>query len=377
MLELVQRILRPDGHRPRARGPERGQPRDPRISTSRRDEGARGARLGAALHARRGPRRTIAWYRALFACTGWRRDEPRRSVPLVRRRPARCPCSLGETPLANSLLAEGELDEPEPTLPARARLLPQLHAGADHRDRAARAAVRRVPLLLVVLRHDARARRASSPSASSPSGTPRRRQPGRRGRQQRRLPAPVLHGAQASRCWASSPPRTSRASPRGARHPDDVASSSTRAAGRAPRRRAARRRAPRATTCSPTWPISNGFVERHRERALPTTASRSIEVPYVARHDRPLRVRHRSTTSTSATSRSRPSTHLVRAARARRYDVERLPIHGGSLRVFARHARESPAEGAPSRALLAEEEAWGIAERRPRTAPSPCRGRAR
>ena len=40
-------------------------------------------------------------------------------------------------------------------------------------------------------------------------------------------------------------------------------------------------------------------------------------------------------------------------------DVERLPIHGGSLRVTARHAGEADAR--PSvQALRAEEEAWGV-----------------
>lgn len=43
------------------------------------------------------------------------------------------------------------------------------------------------------------------------------------------------------------------------------------------------------------------------------------------------------------------------------FDVERLPIHGGSLRIFARPQAEAPGEPLPSvTQLLAEEEAWGV-----------------
>jgi hypothetical protein len=40
-------------------------------------------------------------------------------------------------------------------------------------------------------------------------------------------------------------------------------------------------------------------------------------------------------------------------------DVERLPIHGGSLRLFVRHA-QSAKQGPRVTALLAEEQGWGV-----------------
>jgi SAM-dependent methyltransferase len=40
-------------------------------------------------------------------------------------------------------------------------------------------------------------------------------------------------------------------------------------------------------------------------------------------------------------------------------DVERMPIHGGSLRLFVRHAK-SAKQGPRVTALLAEEQAWGV-----------------
>ena len=62
---------------------------------------------------------------------------------------------LGRTPLANRLLARDQLRRARADLPARPRLLPALHAAADHRDGPARGPVPRLPLLLVLLRHDA------------------------------------------------------------------------------------------------------------------------------------------------------------------------------------------------------------------------------
>lgn len=42
------------------------------------------------------------------------------------------------------------------------------------------------------------------------------------------------------------------------------------------------------------------------------------------------------------------------------WNVERLAIHGGSLRVFATPTESAPAPGAAVRELLAEEQAWGV-----------------
>ncbi|HEX8321719.1 class I SAM-dependent methyltransferase [Longimicrobium sp.] len=44
------------------------------------------------------------------------------------------------------------------------------------------------------------------------------------------------------------------------------------------------------------------------------------------------------------------------------WNVERLPIHGGSLRVFATPAGRAPEPGEAVRALLAEEQGWGVDE---------------
>ncbi|MBN1452604.1 MAG: class I SAM-dependent methyltransferase [Anaerolineales bacterium] len=55
--------------------------------------------------------------------------------------------------------------------------------------------------------------------------------------------------------------------------------------------------------------------------------------------------------------------HLFRAHGLMAVDVERIPIHGGSLRVFARHA--ALFEGQQSdrtRILLEEEQVWGVGE---------------
>lgn len=43
-------------------------------------------------------------------------------------------------------------------------------------------------------------------------------------------------------------------------------------------------------------------------------------------------------------------------------DVEELPTHGGSLRVYARHAEEAPNAAASVGALRAREQAWGVTD---------------
>jgi SAM-dependent methyltransferase len=44
------------------------------------------------------------------------------------------------------------------------------------------------------------------------------------------------------------------------------------------------------------------------------------------------------------------------------WNVERLPIHGGSLRIFATPAAQAPEPTAAVRDLLAEEQAWGVTD---------------
>ena len=103
--------------------PDRAEPGDDTrsaISTSIRAEGATDARLAARVHARRRPARaTVAWY-AEFLAGAVSMTLPSDGLPLVRRAAApRAVLSLGETPLANALLAPDDLTRPEPTYPAR------------------------------------------------------------------------------------------------------------------------------------------------------------------------------------------------------------------------------------------------------------------
>ena len=138
-----------------------------------------------------------------------------------------------------------------------------------------------------LLAHSRDARAAADRGARA-----RARQPRRRDRQERRLPAAQLRRAPACRCSAST------------RRPDQ--------ARRRPRRPACRRC---ASSSAPSWPArlraegqqrrrdhrqqrhgAHARPERLRRRhgasCSPTTASSTIENPYVARPDRPLRVRH-------------------------------------------------------------------------------------
>ncbi len=173
----------------------------------------------AALHARRGPRHARSPGTANFLedC----RDEPATDarVPLLRRGRTRLrSSSLGQTPLANALLTDGAAGRAGGDATRSTSCSARLHAGADHRDRAARGAVPRLRLLLVLLRHDAAPRRdagrppddasaASAPAAlvvESPATT---------------ATCCSTTSARASRCSASSRRATSPGSPRGARHP--------------------------------------------------------------------------------------------------------------------------------------------------------------
>ena len=93
---------------------------------------------------------------------------------------------------------------------ADGRLLPRLHARADHRDGAPGDPVRRpVPVLLVGLEHAARALARQRPRADRAPGA------GRRARWWSRSPATTAtccatSSSTASRCWVSSPRRQRR-----------------------------------------------------------------------------------------------------------------------------------------------------------------------
>ncbi len=190
VLEMVERILRvmrladssptilatratrsrPAGRRPRGRAAMLGW--RPQVA------------LGRRPRARPSPGTAPTW-------SGPRRDG---GLPAAAGRRLESVLALGDMPLANALLTADDAGRAGAALPARPRLLPGLRARPDHRDRAARAAVPRVRLLLVRLRHD-----ASSTPGRSRRGWPTPRawtgEPRHRGRQQRRLPAPALRGA--------------------------------------------------------------------------------------------------------------------------------------------------------------------------------------
>jgi len=100
-------------------------------------------------------------------------------------------------------------------IPARSRALRELRPPPDHRDGAAGGHVPRLPLLLVVLRHDAEARGGDRRSARA-GAAPRPDQPRRGDRQQRRLPLEELRRPRRAGCSASSRRGTSRRSPRSA-----------------------------------------------------------------------------------------------------------------------------------------------------------------
>ena len=162
----------------------------------------------------------------------------------------------------------------------------------------------------------------------------RSRAPRRRGGQQRRLPAAAATSTSACRCWASTRRRNvRRGRDRGGRAD----------AGRVLRRRArpSRLRADGHARRRPARQQRDG--PRPRPQRLRGRASRScsaddgvavVEIAVRRRPDRVASSSTRSTTSTSSTTRSSAVDALVRRHGLVVHDVERLPIHGGSLRLF-------------------------------------------
>ena len=67
----------------------------------------------------------------------------------------------------------------------------------------------------------------------------------------------------------------------------------------------------------------------------------TMEFPHLHAADRRATSGTRSTTSTSRTSRSRRSSRVFAAHGLRLFDVEELPTHGGSLRIFGCHADDA------------------------------------
>ena len=125
------------------------------------------------------------------------------TLPLVRRRRPRAGALARQTPLANALLDADELDEPEPTFPLELAFCPACSlvqiTETVPPEMLFRDYVYFSSFSDTMLRH-ARELADAARRASASSG----REPGRRGREQRRLPAAALRGARACRCSASS-----------------------------------------------------------------------------------------------------------------------------------------------------------------------------
>ena len=114
------------------------------------------------------------------------------------------------------------------------------------------------------------------------------------------------------------------------------------------------------TTCSPTCPIWPGSSGASARSSTPDGVA-VIEVPYV----RDLIERtefdtiyHEHLCYFSVTAFDR----LVRRHRLRLREVERIPIHGGSLRLLVTPAGQA---GESVRRLLGEEVAWGVDQEEP------------
>jgi len=105
-------------------------------------------------------------------------------------------------------------------------------------------------------------------------------------------------------------------------------------------------------------PDLNGFV-RGIARVLKPGGVAVIEAPYLkdlldkVEFDT---IYHEHLSYFSATALDR----LFARHALRLYDVERVPIHGGSLRLFVCPEEAGTARSAATTALLAEEEAWGV-----------------
>ncbi len=108
-----------------------------------------------------------------------------------------------------------------------------------------------------------------------------------------------------------------------------------------------RRRSPptscSATTSSPTCPDLNDFVAGVAILLKPD-GRRDLRVPAPAAADRAHRVRHDLPRALLVLLAARRRAGL-RAARPRLFDVEELPTHGGSLRIYVQHARAAGRAG--------------------------------
>ena len=325
---------------------------------------AQRARLAAAVHARRGAARDDRLVPRLPARPR-DGDEPPTLPPAGPAAAADLATVLSLGPDAagqRAADAPSSSTEPEPTLPARPGVLPGLLAGADHRDRAAGGAVPRLPLLLVVLRHDARATpRTLADAADRPSGSS----------------GPTAWSSRSPATTATCCSTTSRRgvpvlgiepaaqhrrrSPRGARHPD-----ARRVLRRRPGRASWRAEGKRADVIHANNVLAhvadlNGFVAGIAHAAQADDGVAVIEVALRQGHDRPLRVRH-----------DLPRAPLLLLADGARPPVppprpgdpstsSALPIHGGSLRFTRAPASDAAAPADRGRGVCSTRKPrWGV-----------------
>ena len=163
-------------------------------------------------------------------------------------------------------------------------------------------------------------------------------EPRRRGRQQRRLPAAALRRARASRRSGIEPAANVAEAAREQGHRDarrffgrELARTSWCAEGR---RADLLRRQQRAGA----RPRPQRLRRRHSRSLLAPRGRGHDRVPAPAAADRGATSSTPSTTSTSRTSRCSPPQSVFAAHGLELFDVEELPTHGGSLRIYAQHA---------------------------------------
>ena len=168
---------------------------------------------------------------------------------------------------------------------------------------------------------------------------PRPGQPGGRDREQRRLSAPVLRGSTACRCSASSRRRTSPRSPSRKGIPTLVELLRRRDGARACAPERQRRSADRQQRARPRARHQR-LRRRHAAPAQPRRRDHD-GVPAPAAADRREPVRHDLPRALLVSVLRRGASGSSPRHGLRLFDVEELPTHGGSLRIYGCHADDA------------------------------------
>ncbi len=265
---------------------------------------------------------------------------------------------LGLSPLANSYVEPADLGKPETFHPLHVfvceHLLPRAAAG----ERVAGRHLLGLLLLRLVLRQLARPRTRLRGDGDG-ALRPRRAEPGGRDRQQRRLPAALVRRARRPRARHRAG-RQRGAGGRGAGHPDAGALLRHRSSPASSSPRASAPTCWWATTCSPTCRRSTTSSPGWRccwRRAAWST----LEFPHLLRlmdEGQFDTIYHEHFSYFSFTTVRR----VFAAHGLTLFDVEELPTHGGSLRIFARHAEDEsqPVEPRVAALLRARAESAGL-----------------